>query len=468
MKRKHFILLILTLLIHFFFLVPVESESGFTVVVLPDTQNYSTSYPNIFDSQTNWILDQKDELNIKFVVHVGDIVNHGGGYWVYEYEWEYANYSMSVLDGAVPYLLVPGNHDYENECASSPKDASSFNTYFPYSRFEGYEWYGGHYPSEGNENNYGFFSSYNQEFLVVGLEFCPTDEILEWADNLISAHSDKKVILFTHLYMDYDNTRLSPGCSDYGCCLTGCNDGEDIWNELVSNHSNIILVLSGHTYLTGRRTDYVDNQPIHQIMQNYQFLDNGGNGWLRYYTFKPDEKKIEAITYSPYLDLYDNSSDNRFDLDYFMMDADKDGIADSEDNCPRTYNPDQEDSYPPGGNNCGDACECEGDFDRDGSLFGYNDISLFKTDMGRFGGYLPCSICITGSSILYPAINACQTDADCGPGGVCGPDPLDPCYGDFDCDGDVKDGDISVFKADMGRFPMVNPCPPCSGVTCSY
>lgn len=36
----------------------------------------------------------------------------------------------------------------------------------------------------------------------------------------------------------------------------------------------------------------------------------------------------------------------------------------------------------------------------------------------------------------------------------------DYCYGDFDHDGDVKDGDISLFKANMGRFPMYNPCPP--------
>ena len=122
----------------------------------------------------------------------------------------------------------------------------------------------------------------------------------------------------------------------------------------------------------------------------------------------------------------------------------------------------QEDSYPPGGNDCGDACECEGDFDSDLDVKD-GDIGNFKASMGRFAGYRPCSICIGGANDgIY-----CLTDGEC-PDGVCGPDPLDPCYGDFDCDGDVKDGDISVFKADMGRFPMVNPCPPCSGVTCSY
>jgi hypothetical protein len=36
----------------------------------------------------------------------------------------------------------------------------------------------------------------------------------------------------------------------------------------------------------------------------------------------------------------------------------------------------------------------------------------------------------------------------------------DECHGDYDSDGDVKDGqDVSAFKANMGRFGMFNPCP---------
>jgi len=40
----------------------------------------------------------------------------------------------------------------------------------------------------------------------------------------------------------------------------------------------------------------------------------------------------------------------------------------------------------------------------------------------------------------------------------------DECHGDYDKDGDVKDGqDVSAFKANMGRFQMFNPCP---GIIC--
>jgi hypothetical protein len=119
---------------------------------------------------------------------------------------------------------------------------------------------------------------------------------------------------------------------------------------------------------------------------------------------------------------------------------DGDGIPDAQDNCPLAYNPGQEDTFPPGGNSIGDACDCEGNFncsvdqDVDGS-----DASLFKSDFGR-------------SNLSRPCITA------------------DPCNGDFSCNGNVDGTDASLFKSDFGRSSMQNPCPTCvnSGPWCSY
>ena len=36
-----------------------------------------------------------------------------------------------------------------------------------------------------------------------------------------------------------------------------------------------------------------------------------------------------------------------------------------DDNCPSVYNPGPRKILPPGGNECGDACDCEGNFDCD-------------------------------------------------------------------------------------------------------
>ena len=45
----------------------------FKIVVLPDTQIYSESYPEIFYSQTDWIVDNVVAEDIAFVTHLGDV-----------------------------------------------------------------------------------------------------------------------------------------------------------------------------------------------------------------------------------------------------------------------------------------------------------------------------------------------------------------------------------------------------------
>ena len=202
--------------------------------------------------------------------------------------------------------------------------------------------------------------------------------------------------------MFVDGTRLGLGdplhCSNYYCCTSGYNDGEDIWNNVVKNHSNIVLVASGHVFWSGvaRRTDFIDCQPIQQTLQNFQEYSNGGDGWLRYYTFKIDENKIEARTFSPYLELYNELPYNHFDL-MFSFD---------------------------------DSCDCEGNFDCDEDQDG-TDAATFKIDFGRNSFFRPCTT-------------------------------LDPCNGDFDCDVDVDGTDAALFKSDFGRSQFFNPCPICT------
>jgi len=111
------------------------------------------------------------------------------------------------------------------------------------------------------------------------------------------------------------------------------------------------------------------------------------------------------------------------------VDTDEDGIPDSEDNCPNTPNQEQTDSYPPGGNECGDACECEGNFDGDDNQDG-SDAALFKADFGRDTYNSPCSI-------------------------------SESCNGNFDCDLDVDGTDAAKFKEDFGRDQYNSPCPSC-------
>jgi len=98
------------------------------------------------------------------------------------------------------------------------------------------------------------------------------------------------------------------------------------------------------------------------------------------------------------------------------VDTDEDGLADECDNCPETPNPNQEDTYPPGGNGIGDACECEGDFNCNGTVDA-EDVTTYLIDFGR-------------NQYIDPCENGNQ------------------CNGDFDCNGAVDATDVTkLYKA---------------------
>ena len=74
-----------------------------------------------------------------------------------------------------------------------------------------------------------------------------------------------------------------------------------------------------------------------------------------------------------------------------QTDSDDDGILDYEDNCLFEHNTNQVDTYPPGGNGIGEACECEGNFDADQDVDG-TDAARFKSDFGRSTFRDPCPV----------------------------------------------------------------------------
>lgn len=91
---------------------------SWTIAVMPDIQHYSTYYPGLTRLQTQWIAEHKEKYNIVYVLQLGDLTNFNN-----EKEWDRASRGMAVLDGVVPYAIVPGNHDYSS--GSPPRDRLS-------------------------------------------------------------------------------------------------------------------------------------------------------------------------------------------------------------------------------------------------------------------------------------------------------------------------------------------------------
>ena len=122
-------------------------RENFTIIVLPDTQGYSRYYPWILDNQTQWIVDNKEALNIVFVTQLGDLVDRTDNLT----EWENANRSMSKLSGNMPWGVLPGNHDMLT-------GLTNYNKYFGCDKFSNESWYGGTYVAGDNANSYQLFS----------------------------------------------------------------------------------------------------------------------------------------------------------------------------------------------------------------------------------------------------------------------------------------------------------------------
>ena len=305
-------------------LLQAQTGGDFTIVVLPDTQNYSQFYPQIFDSQTQWVANNAAAQNIALVIGVGDVVNIGND----ATQTSNANHSIGILDQAgVPYVFAIGNHDYETLPPTS-RTATTFNQYLGPSRYANKAYYGSsNYPPGSNENFYATFTWGGKSYLVLVLEYVPRDSALAWAKSVLDANKDKEVIVVTHSYLYSDSTQVDE-CDTAD--MIGDNDGSRQWSKLVSQYSNISVVLSGHitNKFNARRSDVgVGGNFVHQIFANWQDWTNGGNGYLRIMKFSPSNNTINVTTYSPYTGLSLSDTGNQFTLKWHNNGAAGSGTA---------------------------------------------------------------------------------------------------------------------------------------------
>ncbi len=287
-----------------------------TLVVLPDTQGYTFLYPDIWYSQTRWVAAHAAELNVKLIVHVGDVTE-----WNTPGEWDSARRGLDDLDGVAPLAIVPGNHDYD---VSRPR-ASRLGTYWSADALRATPTFGGLFEPDRTDNSYQVLEIDGEPWLVLGLEWGPRDAVLDWAGATLDAHPDHHVIVVTHAYTYLDNRRydwathgaaqLYNPHSYVGTAWPEVNDGEEIWQALIAPRANVDLVVSGHVPDEGvgrLSSEAASGQVVHQLLADFQSGPMGGNGYLRLMTFHGD--RIEVRTYSPWLDAFEASPEHEFVL----------------------------------------------------------------------------------------------------------------------------------------------------------
>jgi hypothetical protein len=287
-----------------------------SLVVLPDTQRYADTYPDIFLAQTRWIAEHAQELRIQYVLHVGDVTERS-----IEPEWAVARRAFDELTGIVPLAVAPGNHDYDHAKVRT-SGLTSAVTVDEVSALPGFVEL---FEPDRVDNSAHSFVANGQGWLILALEWGPRDEVLEWAGRVLDAHPDDRAIVLTHAYLFSDgnrydwrryHTRQDWNPHWYPSRVwPQMNDGEEMWDKLIAPRSNVRLVISGHVANegVGRLTSKARRgTQVHQLLSDYQAYPMGGAGYLRILTFLPD--RLEVSTYSPWLDSSYDDPANQFTL----------------------------------------------------------------------------------------------------------------------------------------------------------
>ncbi|HEV7333754.1 MAG TPA: metallophosphoesterase [Flavisolibacter sp.] len=293
-------------------------------VLLPDTQYYAEKFPDVLDSQITWI--ERNSNNIQLVIQQGDLTQNNN-----DKEWSLVQTAFQRLNNRVPYVLAVGNHDMGSGPGkfADVRNTSLYNQYFPYAEMAKLPAFAGVFEEGKTDNAYYTLKTGKINWLVLSLEFGPRSTVLDWANRIVSQHPGHTVIINTHSYMYSDSTRQGPGDSwrpqAYGIGKTGgdeaVNDGEQIWEKLVSRHPNIRFVFSGHILNSGVGTLVSINNPgyhVYQMLANFQSevkgSVRGGNGWLRILDMDFKKNTLQVSTYSPYVNQYMDNPAHRFTI----------------------------------------------------------------------------------------------------------------------------------------------------------
>ncbi|TDU70934.1 calcineurin-like phosphoesterase family protein [Prosthecobacter fusiformis] len=290
-------------------------KDSFTIAVIPDTQWYigkgTKKTPDstdpvvtnaVFENHVNWITANIQKQNIVFVSHVGDIVDRSN-----PQEWEVARRCMDRLHGVIPYSVTVGNHDMKGS-----GDSSLFQKYFGAERFRDFAWYGGPFEparptpefSGNNANSHQLFSAGGMDFIHISLECNAPDDVLAWADALLTQYATRRAIITTHMdlgVLEHPKTEEGFVKDPKGRMNWTKNHGsrgntaQQMWEKLYRKHANLGFIFCGdQSRCTALKLDTVGDHgnTVHAFLSDYT-----SSGPMRLYRFLPAEDRVQVITY---------------------------------------------------------------------------------------------------------------------------------------------------------------------------
>jgi hypothetical protein len=258
---------------------PADDRTGFAdpadydlaVSHITDTQYLSEAYPEVYAEQLAWMRASERARKISFVAHTGDLIQN----WVdpdqqqprARREYEVASTTQATLDAAgIPNSVLPGNHDNKRGVTND-----LFNEYFGPDRYAGSPWYGGSIAPDDNSANYTLFERAGARFLVLSLPYGYAERELAWAEEVVSEHPDRNVIVATHEHLSAMAEDNPPARSTSSRWLSRA---DELWTRVVAPNRNVVLVLAGHFHGLSRidTTDAggIPGHAVTELLADYQ------------------------------------------------------------------------------------------------------------------------------------------------------------------------------------------------------
>ncbi|MFJ2609095.1 LamG-like jellyroll fold domain-containing protein [Streptomyces sp. NPDC087425] len=255
----------------------------FTLAVMPDTQ-YLFDGPSIdkapVEASLRYLLESREE-NLVFLSHLGDLTQNGAAA-----EFAAIGEAFELLDRrGVGYSVLAGNHDVASSTDDQRGSTPYLDAFGPH-RFQGKPTFGG--ASDDGYHTFHLFRAAGRQWLVLALDWRLSAKGYAWAKEVLARHPRTPVILTTHELVAGDDQ-----LSTYG---------QQLWDQLITDHDQIFLTLGGHYWPAGRatRTNAAGND-VHLHLTNYQNRYYGGAAMIRLYRFDLDRDVIDVETVSPWI-----------------------------------------------------------------------------------------------------------------------------------------------------------------------
>ena len=233
--------------------------------VAAQTKNPNLTYADFTEANMrtlyNWLLTKQAELNIQYVMGVGDITqSFNTSQTYYNHEWPLAKEAISLLDGKLGYSLVRGNHDISSGLnAQFGVGTAYYNTLMEMAATTNAEGrpMGGFRDASKIEDSYRKIIAGGNKYIIFALEYYPTEDTVTWMNELLTENSDYTAIVTLHCFVNRDTTFVDlhetttpeedAGRENWAQTATGGNvSPRALWERVLSKHANVQMVISGH------------------------------------------------------------------------------------------------------------------------------------------------------------------------------------------------------------------------------